>query len=203
VKLLLHCCCGPCAALVADHFRALGDTVTGWFFNPNIHPPEERRRRERALTQAAQAIGLPLLPVEDGMGWAGFLLEQARRQGPRCRACYELRMEATAREAARRGFEAFSTTLVISPYQDVVGIADLGRAIADRCGVKFRSADLRERYPESCERSRELGLYRQHYCGCQFSLLERAERRLRRRRAFRPKAEKAPSPSRAAEAGPP
>jgi len=177
VRLLLHCCCGPCATDVADHFRGLGYEVTGWFFNPNIHPEQERRRRERTLGAAAEAIGLPVLPNGPGMGLGEFLQAIAREGGTRCRTCYTLRLAATAREAAQRGFQAFSSTLLISPYQALDVIEEVGREEGRRFGVDFCFADLREKYGASCERARELGLYRQNYCGCLFSALERAERR--------------------------
>ncbi|UCC67304.1 MAG: epoxyqueuosine reductase QueH [Armatimonadota bacterium] len=177
MKLLLHCCCGPCATVVADYFRRLGDEVVGWFFNPNVHPEEERVRREEVLAEGARRMELPLLPAGRGMGLDKFLLALARRGGSRCEACYELRLVETAKEAGARGFGGFSSTLLISPYQDVAAIADIGRRAAERFGLEFRSADLRESYRESCERAREMGLYRQNYCGCRFSELERAERR--------------------------
>jgi len=163
--------------VVADHFRGLGDEVMGWFFNPNIHPEGERARREGALAEGAGQIGLELLPAGRGMGYDEFLLALARRGGARCRACYELRLVETAKGAAAGGFDGFSSTLLISPYQDAAAISEIGRRAAARFGVEFRFADLRESYGESCERAREMGLYRQNYCGCRFSQLERAERR--------------------------
>ena len=191
MKLLLHCCCGPCTSVVVDHFRSLGAQVTGWFFNPNIHPAEELRRRQATFEQTAQVIGLPVhrpagsvaadvgapaLPeAEEGL--RGFLLALASQGGKRCRACYGLRLEAAAAAARSEGFDSFSTTLLISPHQEVEAIGELGAAIGARLGVKFGFADLRGRYAESCERARELDLYRQNYCGCLFSLLERSERR--------------------------
>jgi len=180
VKLLLHCCCAPCATAVADYFRSLQYDVTGWFFNPNIHPEEERLRRERVLSAGAPQMGLPLLPAGPGMSLADFLLVLSQSGGRRCRACYGLRLTETARQAAKNGFEAFSSTLLISPYQDVSAIAEVGSEAAERFGVQFQCPDLRDKYPESCERSRQLGLYRQNYCGCLFSQLERGERRSNR-----------------------
>jgi hypothetical protein len=105
------------------------------------------------------------------------LLALAGRGRERCRGCYQFRLRATAREAAARGFDGFSTTLLISPYQDIAAIQEIGRAMAARVGLVFRFADLRERFSESRERARELGLYQQNYCGCLFSSLERARRR--------------------------
>lgn len=181
MNLLLHCCCGPCTTSVVDHFRGLGDQVTGWFFNPNLYPHSEQARRGKTFAQAASALGLPVLPEGPRLDLRAFLLAQASHSGARCRACYEMRLRATATEAAVRGFDGFSTTLLISPYQDIAAIGEIGRAIAARAGLEFRFADLRNRYRESRERARELGLYMQNYCGCVFSLLERARRRAGRR----------------------
>ena len=180
MRLLLHCCCGPCATSVTDHFRAVGYDVVGWFFNPNIQPAEERRRREATLVEAAEAVGLPLLSAGPAMRPDEFFLEVARRGGRRCVACYEVRLEATARKAAEQGFDAFASTLVISPYQDLDSIAEIGVRAGEAAGVEFQFVDLRSLYPKSCQRARELDLYRQNYCGCMFSALERAERRVRR-----------------------
>ena len=177
MRLLLHCCCGPCAVEVADRFRCLGDDVTGWFFNPNIHPEQERRQREDTLVAAADAIALPLLPAGPGMGLYEFLSAMAGEGRTRCRACYGLRLGATARQAAEHEFDAFSSTLLISPYQALDVIEEVGKEAGGRSGVDFRFADLRGDYRASCERARELGLYRQNYCGCLFSALDRAERR--------------------------
>jgi predicted adenine nucleotide alpha hydrolase (AANH) superfamily ATPase len=180
MRLLLHSCCGPCATVAAEHFRSRGDEVAGWFFNPNVHPEEERRRREEAFALAARAMALAVLPAGPGTSTRDFLLQVSRWGGKRCPACYHLRLEAAACKAAETGFEAFSTTLLISPYQDLEAIREIGWAAGEQHGVTFAFADLRSRYPESCERSRELGLYRQSYCGCLFSELERSRRRARR-----------------------
>jgi hypothetical protein len=180
MNLLLHCCCGPCVTVVVDHFRAFGDELTGWFSNPNIHPVAEQQRREETFEQAARALELPVLRGEPGLDFRGFLLAQASYGGSRCRACYEMRLKATAREAAARSFDGFSTTLLVSPYQDIAAIGELGRTIGERLGLVFRFADLRDRYQESRERARQLGLYCQRYCGCLFSGLEGARRRATR-----------------------
>jgi len=180
VKVLLHCCCGPCATVCVEHLRAGGDEVTGLFYNPNIDPREELARRARTMEQAAQALSLPMASVGDGMRPLDFMLYLAAEGGRRCRACYALRLDETARRAAEGGFGGFSTTLLISPYQDLEAVREVGERAAAKHRVVFRFADLRDRYAESRQRSRSLGLYRQNYCGCLFSRLERAERRARR-----------------------
>ncbi len=132
------------------------------------------------MAEAARAIDLPLLPDGPTARPEEFLLRLARAGGRRCFACYELRLEATARKAAGQGFEAFSSTLLISPYQNLDVIAEIGARVGEAAGVEFRFLDLRSKYPDSCERAREMGLYRQNYCGCVFSALELAARRARR-----------------------
>jgi epoxyqueuosine reductase len=180
MRLLLHCCCGPCTTPVADHFRACGAQVEGWFYNPNLYPAAERARRQEALATAATAIGLPLRAPGPETRLRDFLLTLARSSGKRCEACYRPRLEAAAREAAAAGCEAFATTLVISPYQDLAALQRLGHEVAARQGVSFAFADLRGKFGESRRRARELGLYQQNYCGCLFSRLERAVRRCER-----------------------
>ncbi len=180
MTLLIHCCCGPCAVSAAEHFRLSEMDVTGWFFNPNIHPPGEYSRRATTMAEAAERTALPMLPEGPAIGLAEFLLRLGRGGGRRCLSCYQLRLEATARKAAEQGFGAFSSTLLISPYQDLDAIADIGKKAGESEGVEFQFADLRTKYSDSCNRARQLDLYRQNYCGCVFSALERAARRARR-----------------------
>jgi len=179
MKLLLHCCCGPCTTSVADYYRSRGDAVTGWFCNPNLLPKERERRRE-AFAQTAEAMRLDTRPADDALDFLDFLLAIARGTGSRCEACYELRLEAAARKAVAEGCDGFATTLTISPYQDLEALHRIGEEVGARLGVEFVFVDLRNRYPESRARARELGLYQQKYCGCVFSALERAEGRASR-----------------------
>ncbi len=177
MRLLLHCCCGPCTTGVVDHWRDRGAVVQVWFYNPNIWPEGERGRREETFAQAAGALGVPVAPTEAAGTWRDFLLALARGRGRRCEACYRMRLEAAARRARKGGYEAISTTLLISPYQDLEALRRIGEEVGARAGVRFEFADLRGEYQASRERARALGLYRQSYCGCLFSRLERAERR--------------------------
>lgn len=124
---------------------------------------------------------LPLLPSGPPMTLADFLQALARHRGPRCHACYQLRLEASAREAAKRGYDGFSSTLLVSPYQDLDALREIGAQAAAQHRVAFRFSDLRAQYGETRARAREMDLYRQNYCGCLLSALERAERRARRR----------------------
>jgi predicted adenine nucleotide alpha hydrolase (AANH) superfamily ATPase len=155
MRLLLHCCCGPCTTGVVDHWRDRGAAVQAWFHNPNIWPGGERRRREGTFARAAEALGVPVASVKPEGNWRDFLLALARGRGRRCEACYRMRLEAAARHAREAGCEAISTTLLISPYQDIEALRRIGEEVA----------------------ARALELYQQNYCGCLFSRLERAERR--------------------------
>jgi predicted adenine nucleotide alpha hydrolase (AANH) superfamily ATPase len=177
MRLLLHCCCGPCTTGVVDHWRDRGAAVQAWFYNPNIWPEGERRRRKETFARAAEALGVPVASVGAEGSWCDFLLALARGRGRRCEACYRMRLEAAARHAREAGCGAISTTLLISPYQDIEALRRIGEEVAARAGVRFEFADLRGQYRASRERARALKLYQQNYCGCLFSRLERAERR--------------------------
>jgi predicted adenine nucleotide alpha hydrolase (AANH) superfamily ATPase len=180
VRLLLHCCCGPCTTPVVEHFRGGGAQVEGWFHNPNLYPAAERVRRQEGLATAAAATDLPQRAPGPETRARDVLLALARAGGRRCDACYRLRLEAAAEEAVAAGCEGFATTLVISPYQDLAALQRIGEEAGARHGVSFAFVDLRAKFAESRTRARELGLYQQNYCGCLFSLLERAVRRSER-----------------------
>jgi predicted adenine nucleotide alpha hydrolase (AANH) superfamily ATPase len=170
-RLLLHVCCAPCLSAVQPHFEGEGWLLTGYFRNPNIHPWKEWERRRSALRDFVPAAGLEMIwdegyPLEDNLS---MLLGSS----PRCSACYEDRLGAAARKAAATGIGNFSSTLVLSPYQDHGLLRDIGGKVAEDNGVEFVYADLRRLYPESVRLSRSLGLYRQQYCGCVFSERDR------------------------------
>jgi hypothetical protein len=151
--------------------------VTGFFYNPNIHPAEEHARRRDALERYAPSLGIELLFGADDGPEAWFAAVAAGEE-ERCRHCFELRLGTTAREAKRRGDEAFSTTLLYSIFQKHDLIREAGEAVERREGVRFLYRDLRPGWQEGYERYRAAGLYRQRYCGCVFS---EGERRARRR----------------------
>jgi hypothetical protein len=171
-RLLLHICCAPCAAYPVPALRARAAQVTGFFCNPNIQPGEEHARRLEALERYAPALRLDL--VVAGPGHADPRAAAPAGSGDeRCRRCYEVRLRATAREARRGGFDAFSTTLLYSIHQK----HELIRAVADEVaraeGVSFLYRDLREGWSQGGRAYRESGLYRQRYCGCLPSKIER------------------------------
>jgi hypothetical protein len=175
MKLLLHICCGPCATALVESLRAEGHELSGFFYNPNLYPPAEQERRRAALRQFSESAALPVIWEEGGL--PTYLKHVAFAPENRCFHCYRLRLDRTAERAAAEGFQLFSTTLLISPYQDLEAIKQAGELASRRHGAPFLFRDFRSLYRSSRERSRELGLYRQSYCGCFFSQLERARAR--------------------------
>ena len=170
--LLLHICCGPCASGTIPVWKSRGLEVTGFFFNPNIHPLLEWRRRVTGARDVAHLNGVELVEdsAYDPEAWFATV---AGGEGSRCRRCIGQRLMRTAEEAAARGDSVFSSTLAISPYQDHEAIRSAGEHAARHHNVEFVYEDLRPHYGESRRLSREWGVYRQKYCGCLISEWER------------------------------
>ncbi len=171
VPLLLHVCCAPCMTVVHKALSLEGFRVTAFFYNPNIHPFQERQRRLETLTAYSDSEGIPLetvetYPLEENIR---MLLEAENR----CYACFEDRLSATADKADEMGMPAFSTTLSVSPYQNQEQIIRAGEKAAFKAGVEFIYRDFRDLYNDSVRISRENGMYRQPYCGCVFSERDR------------------------------
>ncbi len=169
MKLLLHICCGPCSLSVIDQLRAFTDCpLEGLFANPNIHPYEEflRRRESTALACTAKQVPLHVLEDFDQKKWETF----ADSDELRCKMCYTVRMNLAAEYAARHGFTHFTTTLLVSPYQNHALLQQVCREAGERCGVDFLYRDFRPGFRPGQQQARELGLYRQKYCGCIRSL---------------------------------
>jgi len=172
MKLLLHICCGPCSLYPLRTLRKAGHDVTGFFYNHNIHPYQEYTRRLNAVREMAQLEALPLL-MRDEYALEDFLSNVAHAPESRCRYCYASRLRATAEIAAKHGFEAFSASLLYSRYQRHEEIRELAEQAAKEQGVAFFYEDFRPGWQEGIRISKELGLYRQQYCGCIYSEKER------------------------------
>lgn len=174
MDLLLHTCCGPCTVYPLSLLRGEGHRVVGYFYNPNIHPYLEFKRRLDTLREFARREGLELV-ARDGYDLERYL--EAALHPPagetRCHACYRMRLDETARTAREKGFGRFTTTLLVSPYQKHEAVVEAAREAASRHGVDFYYRDFRPGWREGVARSRNLGLYRQPYCGCIFSEMER------------------------------
>ena len=172
MNILLHICCGPCALYPLRTLRLAGHTVTGFFYNHNIHPYQEYARRLAAAREMAAQESLPLI-VRDDYDLEGFLASVAGDPLSRCCYCYASRLKAAADAAAAHGFEAFTTSLLYSRYQRHNEIRTSGEQAARDHGVKFAYEDFRPGWQEGIRLSKELGLYRQQYCGCIYSEKER------------------------------
>lgn len=172
MKTLLHICCAPCANQCIDVLRGDGYEVTGFWYNPNIHPFTEYRSRRNCLREYAQTIELPLIERND-YGLRPFVQAVADDIDHRCVKCYEFRLGEAARQAAEGGFDSFTSSLFISPYQQHELMREVAERAAKEYGVEFLYRDFRPYFRAGQERARELGFYIQKYCGCVFSEEER------------------------------
>lgn len=183
-RLLLHCCCAPCASFVLERLSA-AFAITAYFYNPNLDSAAEHDRRARELERLAREMPLenavcvttePYAPAEFYDAVRG--LESIPEGGRRCLACYRLRLARAARAAAEGGYDYFTTTLSISPHKNAVWLNELGAEFAARYGVRWLPSDFKKRdgFKRSVALSAQYGLYRQDYCGCVFSKREAAAR---------------------------
>ncbi len=175
MKVLLHLCCGPCGLYPLSLLRGEGMEVTGFFFNHNIHPYQEYLRRRDAAVMMAEKEGLELV-VKDEYRLEEFLANVAPVPEARCGYCYESRLDAVAEAAKAGGFDAFSSSLFYSRYQNHELMRSKAVDAAGRFGVEFCYRDFRPGWQEGIRRSKEMGLYRQQYCGCVYSEKERYHR---------------------------
>jgi predicted adenine nucleotide alpha hydrolase (AANH) superfamily ATPase len=172
MRILLHICCGPCALYPLRTLRAAGHDVTGFFYNHNIHPYQEYCLRRDAAVQMAEQESMPLI-MDDDYDLEGFLANVADAPDKRCTYCYISRLRATASVAFDQDFDAFTAALLYSRYQKHDEIRALGEQAGREYGVPFHYEDFRPGWQEGIKLSKELGLYRQQYCGCIYSEKDR------------------------------
>jgi predicted adenine nucleotide alpha hydrolase (AANH) superfamily ATPase len=197
MKILLHICCGPCAGYPVEVLRAAGHEVTGFWYNPNVHPYQEYARRLEAARSYAEQAGLRLI-VHDEYSLRDFLRAVVFREDARCRVCYEMRLRRTAAVAKGGHFDAFTTTLLVSPHQQHELIRAIGEQVAAEvsgeaagvsgeaaeaggeaagAGVRLHYEDFRPGFKQHHAIAERYGLYRQQYCGCIYSEHERFGRK--------------------------
>jgi predicted adenine nucleotide alpha hydrolase (AANH) superfamily ATPase/VanZ family protein len=181
-KLLLHICCIGCGAYISQELKK-EFKITLFFYNPNIYPRDEYEKRLIEVKKTAGTLGLKIIFGNyDHNSWLAGLrgFERNEEGEERCLLCYRDRLARTAREAEKNGFNFFGTTLSISPHKDSMAINKIGRELKKEYGINFLDRDFKKQdgFKKSSALSRELGLYRQNYCGCEFSL--RPSRRLER-----------------------
>lgn len=189
-RLLLHSCCAPCSSYVLEYLSGFF-AITVFYYNPNIGAREEYEKR--TAEQERLILELPERILESGEGRRlypiGFIrgpyepevfyqavkgLEDVPEGGERCRKCFELRLRKAAEFAKAGGFDYFCTTLSISPLKKAGVLMEIGERLAEEYGVAYLPSDFKKKngYKRSVEWSAQLGLYRQDYCGCVFSVRE-------------------------------
>ena len=171
MQILVHICCAPCFTYPHKRLIEEGHEVTGFFYNPNIHPYSEYRNRMGSLEKYAELKGTRII-YRDDYDLESYL-RGALAADDRCTFCYTSRLGEAARTAVLLGFSAFTTTLLISPYQKHDMLVRAGEKAADEHSIEFYYEDFRDGYRESREIAKGLELYMQKYCGCIFSEKER------------------------------
>ena len=189
--LLLHACCAPCSSAVLEYLSRFF-AITLLYYNPNIAPYEDYEKREAELRRLVREMDVvhpvQLLPCSyDGQAYCQAVegLEGEPEGGKRCTACFRLRLEYTARQAAKLHFDYFTTTLSISPLKNARLLNQLGEEMGEKYGVAHLPSDFKKKdgYKRSVELSKVYGLYRQDYCGCVFSKAQRQREKEERKDA--------------------
>ena len=184
-KLLLHACCAPCSSYVIEYLTNFFD-ITLLYYNPNITPEEEHSARASELVRLTKEMAnLKNVSVvvtdytpQDFYNISNGL-ENEREGGPRCFKCYRLRLTYSAEYAKDHGFDYFTTTLSISPHKNAEVLNAIGSELAEKYGVPYLLSDFKKKngYRRSCELSEQYKLYRQDFCGCEFSKRESENRK--------------------------
>jgi predicted adenine nucleotide alpha hydrolase (AANH) superfamily ATPase len=173
-KILAHICCAPDAIYVVDLLQNDYD-VTGYFYNPNIWPPEEYALRLFETRKVEAFLRFELLEEDYDAGRWLKLTENFKTEpekGRRCDICYAIRLERSARKAVELGLPTFTTIMSVSPWKKADALNRIGRMFGRRFKINFLEADFKKKagFQKSIELSRRYGLYRQNFCGCRYSL---------------------------------
>jgi hypothetical protein len=183
-KLLLHSCCAPCSSRCIEFLSDYFD-ITVLYYNPNISPEEEYKKRKeeqiRFLKEFPSKNKLDILDVE--YNYNDFLniakgLENVKEGGARCFKCYKLRLEKTAILAKQNNFDYFATTLTVSPYKNSKVLNEIGALLEEKYNIPYLYSDFKKKegYKRSIELAKKYNLYRQDYCGCIYSMIERRDK---------------------------
>ena len=169
MKLLMHTCCAPCSVYCIDSLREEGIEPTIYWYNPNIHPYMEYRTRRDCLKEYTKSIEIEAI-FEEEYGLNEFCKNVIGDLNNRCKNyCYKVRLEQTAKYAKENGYDAFTTTLLVSPYQNHEVLTEIAKEMAKKYNIEFLYRDFRVGFRVGQAKARELGLYMQKYCGCVFS----------------------------------
>ncbi len=172
-RMLLHACCGPCAMYPLDLLTSGGHDLDCYWYNPNIQPQFEFDRRHVNLEKACEHFKIKLISEgTECMQDYWLSKEYLNEFSSRCEMCYDIRMDHVAKFASENGYDTFCTTLLVSPYQQHDKIAHISEEKASKYGIDFEYIDFRPGFRQGQDMAREIGLYRQKFCGCIFSLEE-------------------------------
>lgn len=171
MKLLLHTCCGPCFLGVWEDLKDKDLEVTNFFYNPNIYPEDEYLKRLEGLQMAAsgKSEGV-VVGVYESEKHAEAIKGKEDMFPTRCLDCYRLRLQKTAEYAKEHGFDSFSTTLLVSPYQQHEALKQIGEELGATYGIDFYYVDWRPFFRAGQEEAKIIPIYRQKYCGCKYSI---------------------------------
>ena len=175
MNVLLHTCCAPCLIYPLEKLKQEGFEVAGFFYNPNIHPLAEYTRRKEALTVLAPGLEI-IYPEYSPREFFNAVNLKEELPG-RCAICWKSRLKKTAQTAKENGFEYFTTTLLVSPYQDQELLKKIGNDVSAEEGVKFYYADFRPGFRKAHDEAKAKGVYCQRYCGCIYSEMERSKKK--------------------------
>ena len=171
-KVLLHICCGVCAFYCIDYLKEKGFEVVGYFFNPNIYPEEEYKKRKDTLYTVASLTSTKIIEGDYlNKEWEELckVYREEPEGGKRCELCYKIRLEETARKTKELNFDYFTTTLTISPHKKSKVIFDIATSI-DKNKFLFIDFKKNDGFKKTIELAKKYSLYRQNYCGCRYSL---------------------------------
>lgn len=178
MKILLHTCCAPCLIYPLEQLGNKGFDVEGFFYNPNIQPFSEYKNRKQALIDFNDRVSKIGMTYSDYVPEEYFQAVNFKEAKPgRCDFCWSLRLKKTAQVAKEKGFDAFSTTLLVSPYQDQLMLRNIGDVVAGQTGIDFYFEDFRPGFRKAHDLARSIGIYCQKYCGCIYSEIERYKKK--------------------------
>lgn len=176
MRLLLHTCCAPCLFYPLEELRKKRFKVMGLFYNPNISPLDEYDKRMNSARDYSKKVNFDLIVHKNDCNNYLNLVAANEEKPARCKICWRMRLTETAQFAKDNGFEGFSTTLLVSPYQDQDLLKVVGEEVARDTDIEFYFEDFRPGFKYAQEQAKKQNLYRQKYCGCKYSELERCKK---------------------------
>ncbi len=176
MKLLLHTCCAPCLIYPLERLKEKKIEVTGFFYNPNIYPASEYQNRRKAVVGFSSKDDIEIIYPEYIPSEFLYAVDLNKDKPQRCSICWSLRLKKTAKAAKEKGFTHFSTTLLVSPYQDQELLKKIGSDIANAEEIEFYYEDFRTGFKKAHDIARTQNIYCQKYCGCIYSEIERCKK---------------------------